>query len=320
MEQLQKKARKGRGALSNPKGRFERIGIEAIDDGWYQEEVTESIETTVEPDRARSVITTNDSPDIGFEQSINPYKGCEHACVYCLRGDTQILLANGRTRRIADLAIGDDIYGTVRQGTYRSYVQTQVMARWSVIKPAYRVTLEDGTELISGPDHRFLTERGWKFVTGKEHGRGRRPFLTCNNKLMGTGAFAQPPRHDADYMCGYLCGLVRGDGMVRRDPRAGGAAKAPRFFRLALCDVEALNRAEEWLEALQVPTRRFLFSAATPTRRAMHAIDASSRARVSVLCNLIAWPNAATRSWRAGFLGGIFDAEGSYSCGCIRIS
>jgi DNA repair photolyase len=83
MEQLQKKARKGRGALSNPKGRFERIGIEAVDDGWYQEEVTESIETTVEPDRARSVITTNDSPDIGFEQSINPYKGCEHACLYC---------------------------------------------------------------------------------------------------------------------------------------------------------------------------------------------------------------------------------------------
>jgi DNA repair photolyase len=83
MEELQKKARKGRGALSNPTGRFERTGIEAVDDGWYQEEAPDSIATTVEPDRARSVITTNDSPDIGFDQSINPYRGCSHGCPYC---------------------------------------------------------------------------------------------------------------------------------------------------------------------------------------------------------------------------------------------
>lgn len=74
---------KNRGALSNPPGRFERQQVEAIDDGWYQDEVPESIETTLEPDRAREVISTNDSPDVPFEQSINPYRGCSHACVYC---------------------------------------------------------------------------------------------------------------------------------------------------------------------------------------------------------------------------------------------
>jgi DNA repair photolyase len=74
---------KGRGALSNPAGRFERLQQAAVDDGWYQEEVADFVPTSLEPDRARSVITRNDSPDIPFEQSINPYRGCSHGCVYC---------------------------------------------------------------------------------------------------------------------------------------------------------------------------------------------------------------------------------------------
>ncbi len=73
----------GRGALSNPAGRFERQDVAAVDDGWYVEAEPDSIVTTVEPDRARSIISRNDSPDIPFEQSINPYRGCEHGCIYC---------------------------------------------------------------------------------------------------------------------------------------------------------------------------------------------------------------------------------------------
>ena len=56
--------------------------------------------------------------------------------------------------------------GTEVRGRYRRYVTTEVLAHWSTIKPAYRVTLEDGTELIASGDHRFLTNRGWKYVTG----------------------------------------------------------------------------------------------------------------------------------------------------------
>jgi DNA repair photolyase len=80
---LGKNALKGRGSLSNPAGRFDRTGIEAVDDGWVQEEAPESVATSVQADRARGVISTNDSPDIGFGQSINPYRGCEHGCIYC---------------------------------------------------------------------------------------------------------------------------------------------------------------------------------------------------------------------------------------------
>ena len=80
---LGRKAFQGRGTLSNPPGRFERQGVEEVHDGWYEEDQPDSIATTIEPDRARGIITRNDSPDIPFEQSINPYRGCEHGCVYC---------------------------------------------------------------------------------------------------------------------------------------------------------------------------------------------------------------------------------------------
>jgi DNA repair photolyase len=74
---------KGRGALSNPPGRFDKLTTTFEQDGWYEEEVPAKVETVVLPEPSRSIISRNDSPDIGFGQSINPYRGCEHACIYC---------------------------------------------------------------------------------------------------------------------------------------------------------------------------------------------------------------------------------------------
>ena len=74
---------KGRGVSSNVPGRFDSLTVEQCDDGWYQDEIVEHLSETVLPDRARSVITSNDSPDVGFEVSINPYRGCSHGCIYC---------------------------------------------------------------------------------------------------------------------------------------------------------------------------------------------------------------------------------------------
>jgi len=78
----------GRGALSRPPGRFARSVTEAVDDGWGSgadpaDTVPDSIAVSVLPEHAKSVITRNDSPDIVFDQSINPYRGCEHACIFC---------------------------------------------------------------------------------------------------------------------------------------------------------------------------------------------------------------------------------------------
>jgi DNA repair photolyase len=74
---------KGRGALSNPPPRFVGRSAAALDDGWYRQEVPDSIATEIRPEAARTIISRNDSPDIPFEQSINPYRGCEHGCIYC---------------------------------------------------------------------------------------------------------------------------------------------------------------------------------------------------------------------------------------------
>ncbi len=75
---------KGRGAASNRTGRFEALSVERVDDGWgIADEELPPMQTTVQPEPARSVITKNDSPDIPFDLSVNPYRGCEHGCVYC---------------------------------------------------------------------------------------------------------------------------------------------------------------------------------------------------------------------------------------------
>ena len=121
---------------------------------------------------ARSALNRVPGPPFLFNWTVNVYRGCTHACQYCLAGETPILMGDGRTKPIADLRVGDQIYGTVRQGAYRRYVLTDVRAHWSTAKRAYRITLEDGTELVASGDHRFLTsQRGWKYVTGAEQGQ-----------------------------------------------------------------------------------------------------------------------------------------------------
>ena len=249
-----------------------------------------------------------------FEWTINPYRGCTHACAYCVAPDTPVLLTDGRMRRIADLAVGDMVYGTERKGAYRRFVETEVLAHWSTRKPAYEVWLADGTKLVASGDHRFLTRRGWKHVMGTESGRLRRPHLTPNDKLLGLGRFASPPIVDGDYRTGYLCGLIRGDGHLGSSSYARGEVHR---FRLALADLEALERARTYLIAAGVATTESTFP--NGNGRPMRALRAQSRSVVERIRGLTAWPSIATASWSKGFLAGIFDAEGS--CGeSLRIA
>ncbi|MEQ9121024.1 MAG: radical SAM protein, partial [Alphaproteobacteria bacterium] len=75
----------GRAAVSNASGRYEPTRRAAFDDGWPGEEddAPPPVRTTVTPDASKSIIAKNQSPDIGFDRSINPYRGCEHGCIYC---------------------------------------------------------------------------------------------------------------------------------------------------------------------------------------------------------------------------------------------
>src|SRR5439155_15996651 len=89
---------------------------------------------------------------------------------------------------------------------------------------------------------------------------------------------------------------------------------------LALVDEEALDRTEEFLDGFGVPTTSFEFSRATPNRRALTAIRTQRKESVERIRHLIAWPRRPSDGWRKGFLAGIFDAEGSSSCGIFRIA
>src|SRR6266511_5924189 len=85
---------------------------------------------------AKTVINRVTSNFLPFNWTINPYRGCLHSCRYCQAGDTPILLGDGRTKSLAEIVVGDEIYGTVRDGAYRRYVRTRVLAHWMTRKEA----------------------------------------------------------------------------------------------------------------------------------------------------------------------------------------
>jgi DNA repair photolyase len=135
--------------------------------------------------RAHRIINEVPGAPFGFRYTINAYRGCSHACSYCLSGETPILMADGSTRPLADVRPGDAVCGTVRDGARRRCVPTTVIDHWSTMKPAYRVTLADDTRLVASGDHRFLTDRGWKHVSRTGLGSGPRPHLTRHHSLLG---------------------------------------------------------------------------------------------------------------------------------------
>ena len=277
----------------------------------------EALDTRFHEVRTKSAI--NRVPEISrvpFEWTINPYRGCSHACTYCVYGATPVLMADGRTRKIEDLRVGDRIVGTVGDGRSRRYVKTEVLDHWMTIKPVWAVTLEDGTRILASGDHRFLSNRGWKHVCNSARHEPDRPHLTTNNSLLGTGRFADPPNHCADYRRGYLCGVIRGDGCLKRYEYM---TQVSHQFRLALPDFEALRRAQRFLQEADIVAREPVFAAAAPGHREMRAISAGSRASYEAISEIVRWPHAPNKQWRKGFLAGIFDAEGSCS-EALRIS
>lgn len=88
---VDERARRGRAAGLNMASRHDRQASFAIDDGWHRDEVS-AIRTTVEIDKSRTILARNRSPDVPFDRSINPYRGCEHGCIYCFARPTHAYL------------------------------------------------------------------------------------------------------------------------------------------------------------------------------------------------------------------------------------
>ena len=274
--------------------------------------------------RAKSILNhVPEASQMPFRWTINPYRGCTHSCVYCLGGETPVLTGDGRHKPIADLDVREAIYGTVvGESGYRRYARTTVQDKWITVKPAYRVTLEDETELIVSGDHRLLSNRGWKHVVNSERGQPDRPHLTTRNRLVGTGAFAPQPAHDSEYRRGYLCGIIRGDGTLGEYEcrRASGSSYTAYRFRLALTDLEALRRTRAFLATADVETGERLFQRAVGAHREVTAIYAQSGRSFERIKELVEWPGLPSIQWCRGFLAGVFDAEGGRSDYALRIA
>jgi DNA repair photolyase len=270
----------------------------------------EAIETRFYEVRAKSILNrVPEASQVPFRWTINVYRGCTHSCVYCMHGETPVLMADGSHKPIAELEAGDAIYGTeVGDFRYRRYVRTTVLDKWITVKPAYRVTLEEGTELVVSGDHRLLSNRGWKYVVNSPRGQPDRPHLTMRNSLVGTGAFAEQPVQDFDYRRGYLCGIVRGDGMPRSS------------FRLGLTDLEAQRRARAFLVAAAGEVGEQVLERAAGDHREMTAISTASASLPERISQLTEWPIMPSLQWCRGFLAGIFDAEGGRSDYALRIT
>ncbi|MGQ9370503.1 PA0069 family radical SAM protein [Azospirillum sp. ST 5-10] len=85
MDEVPDRVHKGRGAVGNPDGRYERTTRTAVDDGWgsASDDDLPPLRTTLSVDTSRTILARNDSPDVPFDRSVNPYRGCEHGCIYC---------------------------------------------------------------------------------------------------------------------------------------------------------------------------------------------------------------------------------------------
>jgi DNA repair photolyase len=163
--------------------------------------------------RAKSIINKVPGQSrVPFQWTLNPYRGCTHACTYCLAGNTPIRMADGSVKPLARLRIGDEICGTERRGRMRRYVTTTVLAHWKTVKPAFRVRLADGTDIVASGNHRFLTDHGWKHVAGAANGLGHWPYIVEGDRLMGVGVGAGAGVSSAGVEVSGRAARVRIDG------------------------------------------------------------------------------------------------------------
>lgn len=122
--QIAESRRKGRGAAVNPASRYDRTVSQPVDDGWPDTDPQPPVRTTVEIDSTRTIIARNSSPDVPFDRSINPYRGCEHGCVYCFARPSHAQLGYSpgldfETRLLAKPAAADLLAQALRKPGYQ---------------------------------------------------------------------------------------------------------------------------------------------------------------------------------------------------------
>ena len=304
---------RGRGTNAAPPNRFEVARFEPDAEAGFADDETPDPRTQFIPDATRSALAKNQSPDVGFDVGINPYRGCEHGCIYCLAPETPVLFADMSWRPLGDVRVGDELAGFDEQaaeGRPRKLRRAAVLGVWWSRKPTLRMVTES-SEVVTTADHRWLQSRSFRWSRTEQLSPGR--------ALRRLPMVTRPPICE-DYRAGYVAGLSLGDGTFRypRHWRSDKLGCPPACWRVALIDREPLERLVQYLACFGVEASIRPFNGGGRAPRPLEKVEIRSPTRLGVVGKLLHVERSST-GYRRGFVAGFFDAEGGSSTS-LRIS
>ena len=302
----------GRGTEENPPNRYEPLHVELDPDDGEDSFGPASLPTILYRDTSRTILAENNSPDVGFRFSLNPYRGCEHGCVYCLGPETPILHADMTWRPIGEARLGDELVAFdefPEPGKTRKLRKAVVEAVWRSRSQTLRLITERA-EVVTTPEHRWLQARDFRWSPSRQ--------LTAGRKLRYLPVSTEGGI-DEDYRAGYLAGLSLGDGTFRYEPgwRSNRLGFPMAYWRVALVDDEPLTRIVDYLRLFGVEANIRPFSDGG-NGRPLRKVEVRSLARLAIIHALLNGERDSP-SYRRGFLAGFFDAEG-HNGDSLRIS
>ena len=304
---------RGRGTNAAPANRFDAARFEPDEESGFADDETPDPRSQFIADASKSALSKNQSPDVGFDVGLNPYRGCEHGCIYCLAPETLVLFADMSWRPLGEVRQGDVLSGFDEfpgPGTPRKLRPATIEAVWWSRKPTLRLVTES-TEVVTTAEHRWLQARDFRWSRTEQLAPG---------KLLRRLPVVIAAAIDGDYRAGYIAGLSLGDGTFRFQPgcRSDKLGFPAAYWRVALIDQEPLERLAAYLAAFGVEANIRSFQGGASSVLPMFKVEIRSLARLAIVDKLI-HVERSSRSYRRGFVAGFFDAEG-HNGTSLRIS
>jgi protein gp37 len=246
----------------------------------------------------------------------NPLTGCTKVspgCKHCLAPETPVLYADMKWRPIGEVKPGDALVGFdehLHLGHNRAIREAIVQKVWRSVQPTMRLRVGQ-REVITTAKHQWLCEpRPWWRTTDR---------LRMGVRVRVFGSCTANDYDSADYMAGYVAGMTMGDGTFRFDPswRSDKLGYPQMYWRVAVTDREILERLTGYLGATGVAVEVRPFHAGSGGRKPIWKLETRAKTKLQTIAELCR--ERDTSDWRAGWLGGMFDAEGSHDRN-LRIS